>query len=156
MTEAEPEVAGFVGGNRVALLEGGDQLFPAMQRAMAEARRQVWLATYIFHDDAAGLAMADALCAAARRGLAVHVVVDGFGSMAALPALQRRLADGGVQFDVFRPLDRWSSWLQPSQLRRLHHKLCVVDDAVAFVGGINVLDDRLGFAAELGLFSQRP
>ena len=143
MTEAEPEVAGFVGGNRVALLEGGDQLFPAMQRAMAEARRQVWLATYIFHDDAAGLAMADALCAAARRGLAVHVVVDGFGSMAALPALQRRLADGGVQFDVFRPLDRWSSWLQPSQLRRLHHKLCVVDDAVAFVGGINVLDDRL-------------
>jgi cardiolipin synthase len=135
--------AGFVGGNRVQLLEGGDQLFPAMQRALAGACRQVWLATYIFHDDEAGLAVAEALCAAARRGVEVHVVVDGFGSKAAIPALRHLLSAAGVQLDVFRPLDRWSAWLQPAQLRRLHHKVCVVDEAVAFVGGINILDDRL-------------
>jgi len=134
--------AAFVGDNGVELLQGGDELFPAMQRAMAAAQRQVWLASYIFHDDEAGQAMADALRAAARRGIEVHVVIDGFGSMAALPALRRWLAADGVQLDVFRPLDRWSAWLQPAQLRRLHHKLCVVDDAVAFVGGINILDDR--------------
>jgi len=133
---------GFVGGNRVALLQGGDELFPAMQRAMAAARAQVWIATYIFHDDAAGQAMADALRAVARRGVAVHVVVDGFGSMATLQRLQDWLGADGVHLDVFRPLARWWAWLQPAQLRRLHQKLCVVDDEVAFVGGINILDDR--------------
>jgi len=133
---------GFVGGHRVSLLQGGDELFPAMHRAMAAARHQVWLATYIFHDDMAGCAMADALCAAAQRGVEVHVIVDGFGSMAVMPWLQRRLAAHGVDLDLFRPLDRWVAWLQPAQLRRLHHKLCVVDDEVAFVGGINILDDR--------------
>ena len=43
---------------------------------------------------------------------------------------------------VFRPMDRWWRWFQPGQLRRLHQKLCVVDGDVAFVGGINVIDDR--------------
>ena len=138
-----PEVGGdFVGDNGVDLLQGGDELFPAMQRALAAAQRQVWLASYIFHDDEAGQAMAEALRAAARRGVQVQVIVDGFGSMASLPALRRWLLADGVQLEVFRPLERWSAWLQPSQLRRLHHKLCVVDDTVAFVGGINILDDR--------------
>jgi cardiolipin synthase len=44
---------------------------------------------------------------------------------------------------VFRPVDRWWRWLQPGQLRRLHQKLCVVDGELGFVGGINLLDDRL-------------
>jgi cardiolipin synthase len=140
---ADTDSAGFVGGNRVGLLQGGDELFPAMHRAMAEAQQHVWLATYIFHDDAAGLAMVEALRAAARRGVAVHVVVDGFGSMATLQRLRTWLIADGVRLDVFRPLERWSSWLQPAQLRRLHHKLCVVDELVAFVGGINVIDDRI-------------
>ena len=135
-------LAGFVGGNQVRLLQGGDELFPAMQQAMAGARRQVWLATYIFHDDVAGRAIIDALRAAARRGVAVHVMVDGFGSRAMLPRLRDELVAHGVLLDVFRPLDRWSAWLQPAQLRRLHHKLCVVDAAIAFVGSINLIDDR--------------
>ena len=46
--------AAFIGDNGIELLQGGDELFPAMHRAMAAARRQVWLASYIFHDDEAG------------------------------------------------------------------------------------------------------
>jgi len=69
-------------------------------------------------------------------------VVDGFGSRSNLPELNRLLGEAGVLLVVFRPLHRWWSWLQPSQLRRLHQKLCVVDGDVAFVGGINQLDDR--------------
>ena len=130
------------GGNRVRLLEGGDQLFPAMAGALAQAQHEVWFATYIFHDDGAGRAVADALIAAARRGVAVHLVVDGFGSKATLPTVRAWLADSEVRLEVFRPIDRWWQWLQPQQLRRLHQKLCVVDDAVAYVGGINVIDDR--------------
>lgn len=130
------------GGNAVRLLEGGDQLFPAMALALSQARLEVWFATYIFHDDGAGRAVADALIAAARRGVAVHLVVDGFGSKATLPTLRAWLADSEVRLEVFRPIDRWWQWLQPQQLRRLHQKLCVIDDTVAFVGGINVIDDR--------------
>jgi cardiolipin synthase len=139
----------FVGGNRVALLQGGDALFPRMVQAIAAARREVWLATYIFHDDEAAQTVAAALIAAAARGVGVRVVVDGFGSLKALPAVRARFAGSAVQLEVFRPLDRWWSWLQPGQLRRLHQKLCVCDapgddehGLVAFVGGINLIDDR--------------
>jgi cardiolipin synthase A/B len=141
----------FVGGNQVELLQGGDELFPRMVQAIQAARHEVWLATYIFHDDPAAQAVARALIDAAARGVAVHVVVDGFGSIATLEGVRATFAGSAVRLEVFRPLDRWYSWLQPGQLRRLHQKLCVCDgaedpadcaDGTAFVGGINLIDDR--------------
>ena len=132
----------FVGGNQVELLEGGDALFPRMVQAIDAAQRDVWLATYIFHDDPAATRITQALKAAAARGVAVHVVVDGFGSIKTLAAVRQALLDTGVKLEVFRPLDRWYAWLQPGQLRRLHQKLCVCDGQVAFVGGINLIDDK--------------
>ncbi len=137
-----PASAQLSGGNQVKLLAGGDELFPAMVRAIDLARQRVWLATYIFHDDPAAESVARALAAAARRGVQVGVVVDGFGSKATLPVLRRWLDGAGVQLEVFRPLDRWWRLLHPGQLRRLHHKLCVVDGTQGFVGGINLIDDR--------------
>ena len=154
-------IAAFTGGNAVRLLQGGAELFPAIRAAIADARQEVWFATYIFHDDGAGRLMAEALAAAARRGVAVHVVTDGFGSMATLARLRQWWHGAPVRLEVFRPLDRWWHWLQPGHLRRLHHKLCVVDESVAFVSGINIIDDcndlqhgwsdrpRLDFAVEL-------
>ncbi|MDE2147919.1 MAG: cardiolipin synthase ClsB, partial [Burkholderiales bacterium] len=132
----------FVGGNRIDLLQGGDELFPRMVAAIDAARAEVWLATYIFHTDPAAESVAAALRRAAARGVAVHVVVDGFGSKGPLPALRQGFAGSGVQLEVFRPLDRWYAWLQPGQLRRMHQKLCACDDVLAFVGGINLIDDR--------------
>jgi len=132
----------FLSGNEAALLRGGDELFPAMVRAIEQALHEVWLATYIFHDDPASEAVAKALIAAARRGVRVRVVVDGFGSSHSLTTVKRWFGDKGVDLAVFRPLTRWWNWLQPGQLRRLHQKLCVVDGTRAFVGGINVIDDR--------------
>lgn len=131
-----------VGGNHVWLLQGGDQLFPAMCDAIGAAQREVWLATYIFHDDRSCRLVADALVAAARRGVQVHVVVDGFGSKGTLDKLLEWFAAEHLHLAVFRPLRRWYSWLQPGQLRRLHQKLCTVDGQVGFVGGINIIDDR--------------
>ncbi len=133
----------FSGGNDAVLLRGGDMLFPAMVRAIDQARHEVWLATYIFHDDPAANSVAQALIAAAQRGVQVRVVLDGFGCMASLPRLTPLLVPAGVQLTVFRPLQRWWNWLQPGQLRRLHQKLCAVDGSVGFVGGINMLDDRV-------------
>lgn len=133
----------FSGRNETRLLRGGDQLFPAQEARILAATGEVWLATYIFHHDEAGERLAAQLCAAARRGVRVRVVVDGFGSKSSLPWLREALAGSGVALAVFRPIDRWWRWLQPGQLRRLHQKLCVVDGEYAFVGGINIVDDRI-------------
>ena len=132
----------FTGGNSLGLLEGGDALFPRMQAAIEAARHEVWLATYIFEVDRATEPLIAALCQAAQRGVRVHVVVDGFGTLAHLHLLRAVLQPAGVKLEVYRPLNRWYSWLQPGQLRRLHQKLCVCDQDVAFVGGINLIDDR--------------
>jgi cardiolipin synthase len=132
----------FEGGHVIDLLRGGDDLFPAMGAAIAGARRSIWLATYIFHDDAVAQTLALLLAAAARRGVQVRVVVDGFGSKATLATLRGWLLEAGVELAVFRPIDRWWSYFAPGQARRLHQKLCVVDGEVAFVGGINLIADR--------------
>jgi cardiolipin synthase A/B len=133
----------FTGGNQVQLLRGGDMLFPAMAQAISQATSEIWLATYIFNTDPGGDVIAQALADAAQRGVQVRVVLDGFGCKASFPQLSSVLVPAGVQLTIFRPLKRWWNWLQPGQLRRLHQKLCVVDGRVGFVGGINMLDDRL-------------
>lgn len=130
------------GGHEIRLLEGGDQLFPALCAAIRAATHEVWFASYIVHTDAPSEAVLHALRAAARRGVRVRVVVDGFGARHALPWWRERLEGSGVALAVFRPIDRWWHWLQPGQLRRLHQKLCAVDGEHAFVGGINLIDDR--------------
>jgi cardiolipin synthase A/B len=141
----------YVGGNEVRLLQGGNELFPRMVQAISAARHEVWLATYIFHDDPAAQAVAQALIDAAARGVTVRVVIDGFGSIKSMQAVRALFAGSAVQLEVFRPLDRWYAWLQPGQLRRLHQKLCVCDGCTAnetelaltaFVGGVNIIDDR--------------
>ncbi len=132
----------YSGGNDVRLLRGGEELFPAMCAALAAARHEVWLASYIFHNDPSAATVVDALVDAARRGLMINVVVDGFGADNTWPGIEARLREAGVHAALFRPLARWWSWFQPGQLRRLHHKLCVIDAEVAFIGGINLMDDR--------------
>lgn len=134
--------AQFLGGNEAQLLIGGDDLFPRLIRAVDGALHEVWFATYIFHHDTAAQQVAQALARAARRGVRVRLVVDGFGTHRGLPHLERWLQGSGASMVVFRPLERWWNWLQPNQLRRLHTKLCVVDGTQGFVGGINVIDDR--------------
>lgn len=132
----------FLGGNDARLLRGGDEYFPVLIAAIDAALHEVWLATYIFHNDTAGESVARALARASRRGVRVRLVVDGFGTHRALPQLQRWLAGSGVSLAIFRPVERWWNWFQPGQLRRLHTKLCVVDGTHGFVGGINIIDDR--------------
>ncbi len=131
----------FTPGNRVGLLRSGREYFPALISAIEEAEREVWLETYIFADDPAGRLVADALVRAARRGVVVRVLVDGWGARHYLtPSLEQFLVDGGVDLLRYRPdLAPWN--FRSNRLRRLHRKLCQIDARVAFVGGINVIDD---------------
>jgi cardiolipin synthase len=142
----------WVHGADPRLLPFGSALFPAMIKAIEQARASVWLETYIFHTDEAPMNIAEALCDAARRGVQVRVLVDGLGSSRSIRTLSARFAEAGVEFMVFRPWRRWLDVLQRGRWRRLHRKLCVVDARIAFIGGINLIDDRLdihhGWSAE--------
>ncbi len=131
----------FMPGNAIGLLRNGTEYFPALIRAIDGATTEVWLETYIFADDAAGRAVADALVRAARRGVKVRVLVDGWGAKHYLTeGLERHLVGGGVDLMKYRPeVAPWQ--FRSHRLRRLHRKLCQVDGRVAFVGGINVIDD---------------
>jgi cardiolipin synthase len=128
-------------GNSVDLLRSGAEFFPALEAALEAAQVEVWLETYIFADDTSGRRIAAALVRAARRGVVVRVLVDGWGARHYLTrALERSLKEGGVLLMKYRPdVAPWQ--FRSNRLRRLHRKLCHVDGQVAFVGGINLIDD---------------
>jgi cardiolipin synthase len=130
------------GGHSVQLLYTGQAFFPALIQALDGARKEVRLETYIFHEDAAGESVISALERAALRGVAVYLVVDGIGTPHMPAHWAERLRRSGVQWQQFLPLGSFGL-LIPGRWRRLHRKLCVVDQALAFCGGINILDDFL-------------
>ena len=132
------------GGNQITLLECGPDFFPALIQAIHGAQREVHLETYIFADDDTGRAVAQALSQAARRGVAVRLLVDGFGADGFDHGLGAALVRDGVHLLVYRPKfggllsrPRW----RRSRLRRMHRKLAVIDGHTAFAGGINIVDD---------------
>ena len=129
-----------IANNSVELLRNGGEYFPALIAEIDGAKRSVWLETYIFADDDTGHKIAAALMAAAARGVAVRVVVDGFGSAGYLRKLSPLLRERGVQLAVFRP-ETSRFLMRRSRLRRMHRKLALIDGSVAFCGGINVIDD---------------
>lgn len=132
----------FTGGNAVQLLRGGEALFPALREAIDAARQQVWVACYMVSPLGRSGQVLAALMRAARRGVQVHMVVDAVGSNLAPHSLWRELEAAGVQLTQFRPLHRVWGLSDPGAWRRMHMKLFAVDDSHAFVGGINLIDDR--------------
>lgn len=132
--------AAFMAGNRIDLLETGAHFFPALLAAIAAAECEIHLETYIFAADATGRAVVAALVAAARRGTNVRVLVDGFGAREFSAGLGRELVAAGVALEVYRA-EAGQTRLRRNRLRRLHRKLVVIDGRLAFVGGINIVDD---------------
>ncbi len=126
------------------LLRGGQQYFPALIKAIDGAGTWVQLETYIFDLHGAGAEVAEALARAAARGVRVEVLVDGIGSDPLPVEWQQKMTTAGVQWVVYSPLAAGLGGfglLIPDRWRRLHRKLCVVDQRILFCGGINVLDD---------------
>lgn len=127
-------------GNRVTLLAGGARYFPELIAACDQARREIHLESYIFEADETGLAVAESLIRAARRGVRVKLLLDGFGARGFPAELATRLRSAGVILLMFRP-EFATFRLRRYRLRRLHRKLAVIDARIAFVGGINIVDD---------------
>lgn len=132
----------WVPGNQFELLENGEDFFPRVFKAIAQARREVMLETFILFDDKIGQELHAALLAAAKRGVQVHVLVDGFGSPDLSDRFVGELVEAGVHFRIFDPGKRVLGQ-RLNMLRRMHRKIVVVDGEHGFIGGINYSADHV-------------
>lgn len=129
-------------GNRFRLLENGEEFFPAVFDAIAAARREVLIETFILFEDKVGLALHAVLLEAAKRGVQVELMVDGWGSPSLSAGFVESLTTAGVRFHVFEPA-AWLFGVRVNAFRRMHRKIVVIDGERAFVGGINYSADHL-------------
>ena len=115
----------FVGGNCIELLRAGEEYFPALEAACDAARHEIRIETYIFEDDQTGRLIAAALTRAAQRGVAVYLLLDGFGSQDLSSTFLESLRRAGVHVLKFRPdISPWT--LERQRLRRMHRKIAVI------------------------------
>lgn len=132
-----------VDGHTLTLLRNGEEYFPRLIAAIDSAIHSVYLETYIYAADASGRLVADALQRAAKRGVRMHLLLDGYGSADLPGAWVNELRASGIEVLWFRPEISWLT-LRRQRLRRLHRKLAVVDGRIAFVSGINIINDMPG------------
>ena len=123
-------------GNMITPLRNGDEAYPVMLQAIAEAKSTIGFTSYIFEADEAGPPFIEALIAAKRRGVEVRVILDGLGSGYIFSVAVYRLQRGGVK--VARFLHSWLPWRMAFLNLRNHKKILVVDGQRGFIGGLNI------------------
>ncbi len=127
---------GLLPGNRAVLLNNGDAFFPAILEDIRAAKYSVNIELYIFAKGRMAETFVDALCAKAREGVEVRVLVDSLGER--LRGLDRQMSAAGVKFQVYKP-NKLRSITKISD--RTHRKIITVDGRIGFTGGL-AIDDR--------------
>jgi cardiolipin synthase len=132
-------------GNRVDALVNGDRIFPPMLEAIRGARKSITFESYIYWSGNIGKEFVAALSERARAGVAVHVLVDWFGSWKIDKELLREMREAGAQVVLYNPL-RWNTLTHMNN--RTHRKLLVVDGKIGFTGGVGIADEWTGNAQD--------
>ena len=125
----------YVPGNLLTLYTEGGACYDAMIEAIDGAETCVHMETYLLRADAVGWRFAEALAAAAARGVEVAFMYDAVGALGVGEAFERFLDEAGVGRQVYHPLLNWR-WDRIT--RRNHRKILAVDGATAFVGGMSI------------------
>lgn len=133
-------------GNQVTPLYNGEQAYPAMLAAIASAQQRIELSTYILKTDKTGMAFAHALRDAKKRGVDVRVLIDGVGEFYSLRKISSILKGFKLQTARFLP----PKLIPPSIYINLrnHRKLLIVDDKIAYAGGMNIGDGHTSTATK--------
>ncbi|MBX3161213.1 MAG: phosphatidylserine/phosphatidylglycerophosphate/cardiolipin synthase family protein [Deltaproteobacteria bacterium] len=126
-------------GCEVEVLRDGAETYPAMLEALAGARTSILLETYILAADATGDRFKAVLVERARAGVAVRIIYDAVGSFGLSNAYVAELRAAGCEVVDFNPIAPWRRRFRLSH--RDHRKIIVVDEVVAFTGGLNIADD---------------
>lgn len=151
-TEHNLTVANPVYGEKVFV--SGSIHFIELINDINAAKSSIALETYLFHNDHLGIRVAEALAAAAKRGVSVRVMVDGAGSPYWTTNFARMLENAGVKTKVFHPFP-WQLWNWSRSVVKLpiilkwlyfilkanfrnHRKVCIIDDKVAYIGSLNI------------------
>lgn len=129
--------------NDLAVLRNGDEIFPAMLRAIDDASESIDFVTFVYWTGDIAERFARALADAARRGVRVRVVLDGVGSAPMSRDLVELMQDAGARVAWFRPPVRWRLWEQD---HRTHRKIMVCDASLAFTGGVGIAEEWTGDA----------
>lgn len=135
----------IIEGNRVEVLLNGEQIFPAMLKAIREARHTITFETYIYWSETIGKEFADALIERARAGVKVHVMLDFIGSIKMDEGQAKAMQAAGIELERFhKPV--W--WKFTKLNNRTHRKVLVVDGKVGFTGGVGIADQWRGDAQD--------
>ena len=137
--------APFVAGNRLDILNNGDEFYPAMLEAIREAELSITMEAYIYWGGEIGLIFAHALAERARAGVRVKILLDAIGSSDLGDDIVRPLADAGCQIAWYNPI-RWYTLGRFNH--RTHRKSLIVDGRIAFTGGAGIADNWLGNAQD--------
>jgi cardiolipin synthase len=121
-----------VGGNRIAVLLNGDEIFPAKLELIRSARKSITYAQYVFEEGAPAADTAHALAERCRAGVKVHVLVDAAGSLLMPSQYRDWLTEAGCQVALYRPLTPWAI---DRVNNRNHRRILVVDGRVGVTGG---------------------
>jgi cardiolipin synthase len=126
-------------GCTVTVLRAGGETYPAMLAALAAAQRTICLETYILAADRTGDRFKAVLMEKARAGVQVRLIYDAVGSFGLPGGWLDELRAVGCQVIAFNPIAQWRRRFRLSH--RDHRKIIVVDDEIAFTGGINISND---------------
>lgn len=129
-------------GNDVKLLVNGDEFFPRVFECIRHAEKEILLETFIVEDDKVGRTLQKELIAAAQRGVSIDITVDGYGTWNLSDEFIGAMTSAGVRLHIFEQQPKmWGVRL--NIFRRLHRKLIVIDQKLAFIGGINFCFDHV-------------
>lgn len=134
--------------NMVQIFNDGEQLFEHLFTRLKQARRFIYVQTYILRDDRLGQAFRQIICDKAREGVEVNLLYDGLGCRSLPRRYFKPLREAGVNWAVF-----FKPFLPYVNLRfnyRNHRKICVIDGEEAYVGGFNIGDEYLGRVKKFG------
>jgi cardiolipin synthase len=121
-------------GNRVTVLENGEQIFPALLEGIRSAQRTITFENFLFGEGAIPDAFAHALCERARAGVKVHFLQDALGCANLRGHAMNLLRKSPVELEIFR-------FLKLTVNFRTHRKLLVIDGHTGFIGGTGISDD---------------
>lgn len=129
-------------GNHVRILTDAQEKYPHLLAALRAAKHTIDVEYYIFRNDQIGQQIVEILKERARAGVKVRFLVDGMGSIGFGRQRFADMREAGIACHYFSPLATLFYFLKANY--RDHRKIVVIDDDVAFTGGINIGDEYLG------------
>ncbi|MGE5421271.1 MAG: phospholipase D-like domain-containing protein [Chloroflexota bacterium] len=125
----------YRGGHYIELVRSGTQYFDLCEKIIDEAEKYIHFQTYIIDDDETGRRIVDSLVRAAKRGVRVYFLLDGYGGRSFSKNLVKQVEDAGILFRKFSPVFITKGF---HLSLRLHHKVLLADGIVTLIGGINI------------------